>query len=366
MSTTTQSTTSNLAIKVWSRKAFSDSVKATLYGQLQGTTDRSIVQVKPDLKKDKGDRITFGLRALPQGIGVQDSETLEGREEALGFTDFSINLGEKRHAFSVEMNLSAQRTMFDVKAEANAALGEWLEDYIDTTFFEYLTGVGLAVDNNGAPTGLSKYHPRGALGGNALLAPSNDRIVYGGVGNTSRATLVASDVMTLSVLDKLAERAKLASPTMRKAQFNGKSCWVVILHPYQVNDIRSNTGTLQWGDIVKAGMMGGGADSFAGEVLGMYRDMLLIESVRIPTFGDGTAGNVRGARALFLGAQAAVVAHGNGTDNNGKLKLVEKMFDYDKYYGVAATLIWGIQRARFTNQSDFGCFMVDTAAAPHN
>lgn len=361
MSTTKFATSSNLAIKVWSRKAFSDAVKATTYGKLTGKSDRSIVQVKDELKKDKGDKITFGLRALPQGIGVQEDETLEGNEEGLDFKDFSITLGEKRHAIKVDLNLSAQRTMFDVRAEAKEALTEWLEEYLDTTFFEYLTGAGVGA------AGASKYHPSGALGGNALQAPSADRIIYPGTV-TAKNNMLVTDVMSLAVLDKVAEKLKLASPTMRKASFDGKQAWVVILHPYQVNDLRSNTGTGQWFDIQKAAMMGGKVSDnpIWTEALGMYRDMILIESVRVPTFTDyGAGSNVKAARALVLGAQAAVVAHGNDTDEKGKMELVERTFDYGKRYGVGVTLIWALAKTRFSSQSDFAVFALDTAAAPH-
>lgn len=367
MSTTTFTTASNLAIKVWSRKAFSDAVKATLYGKLTGQSDRSIVQVKSELKKDKGDRITFGLRSLPTGLGVQDDMTLEGNEEGLDFRDFSMFLGEKRHAIKVDLNLSAQRSMFDVRQEAKDALQEWLEDYLDTTFFEYLTGVPQGIYQGNA---VSKYHQYGPLGGNALLAPSADRIIYGGTGNTSPATLQATDTMTLAVLDKVAERLKRASPTMRKASFDGKNLWVVIMTPEQVNDLRSNAGTVQWADISKAQLQGGKENMFEGETLGIYREMLLIESVRAPTFygavtGYGAGNNVKAARAIVLGAQAAVVAHGNDTDGWGKMTLAERTFDYGKRYGVAVTMIWGMARTRFSGQSDFATFFIDTAAQPH-
>lgn len=376
MSTTSFQSSNNLAIKVWSRKAFNDAVKATLYGQLTGTSDRSVVQVKSELKKEKGDRITFGLRALPTGLGVQDDETLEGNEEGLVTTDFAINLGEKRHAIKVDLNLSAQRTMFDVKQEAKDALQEWIEDYLDTTFFEYLTGVPMGV-YQGNP--VSKYHKSGPLGGNALLAPSADRIIYGGTA-TAANNLQATDTMSFAVLDKVAERLKRASPTIRKAQYNGKLCWVVIMAPEQVNDLRSNASALQWADIKKAVIQGGGENAFEGEVLGMYREMLLIESTRIPTFygssingvagpnptGYGAGNNVKAARAVVLGAQAAVVAHGNDTDGWGKMKLAERTFDYGKRYGVAATLIWAMAKSRFNGQSDFAVFCLDTAAQPHS
>jgi hypothetical protein len=121
MSTTAFTSTSPHAIKLWSRKTFNDAVKATTYGKLIGKSDRSIVQIKDELKGD-GDRVRFGLRSLPAGIGVQEDETLEGNEESLDFRYFDLTLGEKRHGFQVDMNLSAQRTAFDVWAEAKDAL----------------------------------------------------------------------------------------------------------------------------------------------------------------------------------------------------------------------------------------------------
>lgn len=357
MSSTTFTSASAHAIKIWARKAFNDAVKTTLYGKLTGTSDRSIVQVKSELKGE-GDRVRFGLRALPSGLGVEEDETLEGNEEGLEFKYFDLNLGEKRHAIKVDLNLSAQRTMFDVRAEAKEALQEWLEEYLDTTFFEYLTGAGRGV------AGASKYH-KAALGGNSLLAPSSDRIVYGGTGVSAKASVTATDTMSLTTLDKLAERVKLASPTMRKANFGGKTGWVVILHPWQVTDLRKNTNTGQWLDIQKAAMMGGKItdNPLFSEALGMYRDFVLVESTRVPTFTDyGAGGNVSAARALCLGAQSAVVAHGKDTNDKGQLKMAERTFDYGKRYGIAATLIWGMAKSRFDGQSDFATFAVDTAA----
>ncbi len=359
MATTTFTPASPLSVKVWARKAFNDAVKGTLFGKLAGKSDRAVVQVKDEVKQE-GDRIRFGLRLLPTGDGVQDDETLEGNEEGLDFRYFDINLGEKRHAFKVDLNLSAQRSMFDVRQEAKDAVDEWLEDYIDTTFFEYLTGF-----TSVATKPFGKYHKSGYLGGNALLPPSADRIVYAGAG-TAHNTLLATDTMSLTVIDKCIEKVKLVSPTMRKASFDGKSQWVLIMHPYQVTDLRQNTSAGQWLDISKAATMGGEKGIFEGEVLGVYRETLLIESTRIGLFTDGGAGgNISGARALFLGAQAGVTAHGRDTDQWGKMKAVERTFDYGKRYGIGITLVWGIAKSRFNNQSDFGCMVVETAAVAH-
>ena len=357
MASTTFTATSPLAVKLWARKAFNDAVKTTLYGKLTGKSDRSIVQMRDEVKTE-GDRIRFRIRSLPIGIGVQDSETLEGTEEGLEYKSFDLNLGEKRKAFKVELNLSQERVMADVRSDMKDAVEEWTEDYIDTTFFEYLTGAGIGL------SGASKYHPSGALGGNTLLSPSSDRIIYGGAA-TSKATLVVGDIFNLSVLDKARERITRASPTMRKGNFDGKQMWVCILSPEQITSLRTNTSTGQWLDLQKAAMTGGKVSDnpIWSAALGVYNDFLLVESTRVPRFTDyGAGSNIEAHRAIILGAQAAVACHGVGTDDKGRLKVKEKEIDYGKHLGMGATFVWGLQKVRFADQSDFGVFVIDTAA----
>jgi N4-gp56 family major capsid protein len=109
----------------------------------------------------------------------------------------------------------------------------------------------------------------------------------------------------------------------------------------------------------------GDASPFFSEALGKYRDFILVESTRTPRFFNyGAGGNIQAHRAIVLGAQACVVAHGKGTNSMGRLALAERTFDYGKRYGVAATLIWGMAKSRFNGQSDFSTFSIDTAAAP--
>lgn len=367
MSTTTFTTNSSLAVKLWARKTFSDAVKTTLYGKLVGNSDTSIIQRKDELSKGEGDRIRFRIRTLEDGDGgAEEDQTLEGNEDGLDFSYFDMTLGERRKAFKVDLNLSEQRTMIDVRAEAKDAIEEWTQEYLDVTFMEYLSGAGFgaksaAIAAAGAYT--SRYHKlNGNLGGNAIVAPSANRQVFGGTGNTSAATVTVGDTMTLSVVDKIVEQAKRNSPTMRKASFDGKRLWVMILSPEQVTSMRSNTSAGQWLDITKAVLTGGGANLFEGEMIGIYRDVMFVESTRTYRYLGGAGGNVEIHRALFCGAQAAVTSSGGQTDGWGRMKLAERTFDYGKRYAVAATWIWGLAKTRFQNQSDFGVIAVDTAA----
>lgn len=371
MSTTSFATTNALAVKLWARKTYNDAVKTTLYGKLVGDGDNAIIQRKDELKKGEGDRVRFRIRALAGSEqGVEEDDTLEGNENGLDFSYFDLTLGEKRNAFKVDLNLSEQRTMIDVRAEAKDAIEEWTQEYLDVTFLEYLSGTGFGpisaspISATAFAAGVSsRYHVKtGNLGGNPILAPSVNRIVFGGTGNTSAATVTVGDTMTLAVVDKLVEQAKRNSPTMRKASFDGKRYWVLILSPEQVTSIRTNTSAGQWLDITKAQLAGGGKNLFEGEMIGIYRDVIFVESTRLVRYFGGAGGNVEIHRALFLGAQAGVTASGGKTDGWGRMKLAERTFDYGKRYAVAATFIWGVAKARFQGQSDFGVIAVDTAA----
>jgi N4-gp56 family major capsid protein len=356
MATTSFNTSHALTQKLWGKKAFKDSVKETLYGKLVGSSDRSIIQMKDDLQKSPGDRIRFRLRALPVGLGVDGDATLEGQEEGLSYSNFDLGIDMKRHAHKVDLGMNQQRVDFNLRDDAKEAQAEWWKEYIDTMMFEYLSGAATL-----------SYHGGATFGNNTSVAPSANRITYPGTV-TAKNTMTATDTMTLTMIDQCVEMAKLASPTMRKGKFGGTSKYVMVLHPYQVFDLRTNATAGQWLDIQKAAMQGGKVSDnpIYSEALGEYNGVILVENTRVPTFTDyGAGGNIPASRALFLGAQAGVCGFGRETKGATRMKWVEKKFDYDQKWGVSAGLIWGMQKTRFDGE-DFGVIAVDTAATSHS
>jgi N4-gp56 family major capsid protein len=153
---------------------------------------------------------------------------------------------------------------------------------------------------------------------------------------------------------------------MRAGSFEGKKKFICIISPEQVTALRQNTNTGQWLDIQKAAMQGGKVDGnpIMDGSLGIYNDFILVENTRVPQFNDYGSGQVQAHRALILGAQAAVVAFGHNADEKGRVKTKEKEMDYGKHLGIGSTFIWAMQKTRFADQSDFGVFCLDTAAAP--
>ena len=72
-----------LAVKLWSRKLFEESLSQTWVSKFIGKNANSLLCYQEDLKKSPGDRIRVGLRMLLSEAGIQGDGTLEGNEESL-------------------------------------------------------------------------------------------------------------------------------------------------------------------------------------------------------------------------------------------------------------------------------------------
>jgi N4-gp56 family major capsid protein len=98
--------------------------------------------------------------------------------------------------------------------------------------------------------------------------------------------------------------------------------------------------------------------------LGVWNDVLLIESTRVPQgVNSSTGAAVAGVRrAIFCGAQSAVIAWGRLGGTPRRFRWVEKQFEYDREYGVAAGFLGGIKLTQF-NGKPFGSIVISTTAA---
>jgi N4-gp56 family major capsid protein len=134
------------------------------------------------------------------------------------------------------------------------------------------------------------------------------------------------------------------------------------MNPWQEYDVRTATGTGQWLDIQKAAATAEGKSSpiFKGG-LGMYNNVVLHEHEGIIRFNDyGSGGNVEAARALFMGAQAAVCAFGS-PGNGLRFDWHEESRDNGNQAVITTSSIFGVKKVTF-NGKDFGLMAIDTAA----
>lgn len=320
--------------------------------KFMGEDSNSLCQIASDTSKGPGDRVRVILRMLLTGDGVQGDGTLEGNEEALTTYTDDVLIDQLRHAVRSGGKMSEQRIPFSVREEARMGLQDWWADRIDSWFMNQLAGSALS--GVGGATNRT--------GNQAVIQPSSNNVVIGVETKTTETSLnsnsvITANILTLSMVDELVRKAKTLSPQIRPIRINGSDHWVMFIHPDQTYDLRTasttNTGDTNWNLIQQNALAGGdvtGNPIFNG-ALGMYNNVILHESTRVPhggsTTGSGTLTNVR--RAIFCGAQASCMAFGRGYGSS-RMSWVEELFDYGNQLGVSAGLIGGLKKTVFNSQ----------------
>ncbi|UNE54960.1 N4-gp56 family major capsid protein [Bartonella machadoae] len=356
------------ALKTWARMLDAEVSKATPIAPLMGKGSNSIIQVKTETQKGKGDCITFSLRAQLAGRGVSEGETLEGNEEALQFLHDKLYINELYHGTRIpnEGTIDTQRTLFNLREEAKNSLSDWYADRLSLMFFIHACGYTA-----------NRLHFEGDLidldplyyGFNTPIAPSSKRIVRPDSKTKDEdLTEKAKHSFNLKLIDEAVQCAKLANPKIRPVRVNGESVYVLYLHPIQVTQLRTNTETGQWLDIQKAAYTGSRAKNpiFDGS-LGMYNGVILRESEHV-TNGVKSTDSTRVAgvrRAVLLGAQSVVMAFGKGYGDT-RYKIEEETFDYKREYGFGVHTIIGMKKTCFQmpgraqGAQDFGTIVIPT------
>lgn len=354
MAVTNYGVNANEAVKLWSRKLAREALKATYIQKFIGEGDDSVIQMRNDTKKGPGDRVRVTLRMQLTGDGVQGDNNLEGNEEALTtYTDdFVIN--QLRHAVRNAGKMSQQRVPFSVREEAMSGLRDWWSDRWDTWFFNQICGYTVQSD--------TRY-----TGNNTVTAPSAGRKIFATGSADETVNADNTKIMTLSLIDKAVEAAKVATPLIRPININGGKHYVMFLHPYQVTDLRTSTSTGQWLDIQKAAMSGGkvGENPIFTGALGMYNGVILHEAIRVTQGVHSTTGAAQTStrRAVLCGAQAGVCGFGQGHSFK-EYSWNEELFDYGNQLGVEAGCIGGLKKSIY-NSVDFGTITVSTYAVAH-
>lgn len=353
MALTTYGVNHPLARKAWSKRLMHEALYRTWADKFMGEGDTNVIQIKRELEKDTGDRISFGLRMQLSGPGTAGDSTLEGNEEDLGTYADSLMLDQLRHAVRSGGRMSEQRVPFSVRQEALDGLADWWADRIDTAFFNQVCGYTAVTD--------TRY-----TGMNAVTAPTASRRVFTEPGATADSDLDATgDTFSLAAIDIAVEKARTASPLIRPVRVNGEEFYVAVIHEYARTDLRQGAGAAQWFDIQKAAMQGGKVNDnpvFNG-ALGVYNGVIIHASKRVTQGENAGVPDIDVRRNVLLGAQAAVIGFGQG-HSGGEQRWVEKFFDYENQLGVSAGMIWGLKKTAF-NGVDFATVTISSYAVAH-
>ena len=346
-----------LAVQRYSAVLAAESTKASYFTSKfagVGADSMTPIQIHQELSSDAGDRINYDISMQIDAEGVQSDDILEGSEVALNFYSSSIYIDQERIGINCGGAMTRKRTLHDLRSVALKRMADWWAKNFDAQYFCYLSGA------RGVNTDYPFSTAWTGRAGNTLTALDSNHLVYGGSA-TAKNDLDANDGITLGLIDKLVAKAKsMEDMPIQPCKVDGVEAFILIMSPYQEWALRSATGEASFLAVQKAAA---GADGQANPLfkgaLGMYGGVILHAHPRVVRFSDyGNPATVPAARALFLGAQAAVAAFGSG-DAKQRYGWKETLDDRDNQLIITSNAIYGIRRNDF-NSTAFGVIGVDT------
>jgi N4-gp56 family major capsid protein len=328
MGKTTFSTSDALTKKLWDEKLFRDTVKESYFSRFMG--EGSIVTVKNELTKSKGDEITFGIRMRLSGAGVTDGQILEGAEESLTTYSDKVTLHQYRHAVRDNGALDRQRAMFSIDEESRSALADWGTEKIDQLAFDAILD---------SPTLIFYKTSAGSLST--------------ATASTAKTALTAADgKLTPAMVSYMKAYAKTGGGRtyvpLRPVKVNGKEHYVLLVHPDALYDLKIDPTYQQY--LREAEVRGSENPLFKGSVA-IIDGVVIHEHENCTIANDGGSGSVAWSKGVFMGQQALMWAWGQ------RVETVQKNFDYENEHGYAWGIIAGTNKPVF-NSLDYGSFGV--------
>lgn len=350
MAATTYLVGDSESVKRWEPALNREVLKKTLVGKWQSTSSSSPIQIKDEVQKGAGDRITIILRMQGSGDGRVGDDTLVGHGESITTHTQNILIDQLRHMFEDSGKMSDQRVSFNVQRESKDALADWWADRMDTILLLHLCGydVETRATHNGA---------------NTIVAPSSGRILRADRNSTDEAlTSATDDIFVVSDVDLMVNQAQIVSPAIRPVSIDGKDHYIMVLHPNQVRSLRDSDSV--WFGLMLAAIQGGKVSDnpiFTG-ALGVYDNVVFYSDSRIPqgVHSSTTTAVSNTRRAVLLGAQSACVAYGRGNGPN-RYNWFEDRYDMGNKYRVSAGAIFGVVKSIF-NSVDLSTIVYTTYA----
>lgn len=356
------------AVKKWSlllAAAINKSSYFTKKFMGEGKESRQPIQMVNDLESDAGDEVTVDLLMPMNMEPVVGDETLDGKEQQLKYYTDRLKIDQVRGGANLGSRMTRKRTLRNLRTDAKRVMSDWWKRLFDELFFIYLSGA------RGTQGGYIWPTDSPFFGVNPITAPDAMHQMYGGDA-TSKATVAADDIMSLRLIDRAVAKAETMGGdgtdeiSMLPIEIDGSEHYVMLMHTFQFDALKSDTSTGQWLDIQKAAAAAEGRDNpiFKGTE-GMYANTILHKHRNVVRFSDyGAGGNLPAARALFMGTQAAFISFGSpGTGL--RFDWTEESKDHGNYVAIGSNSIFGVKKATYKSKDssvarDFGVVAIDT------
>lgn len=333
-----------LTVQQWDNKFFTEYVQANRFAKYFGTNENSLIQVKQDLTKKKGDKLTFALVNRLSGAGVTGVSTLEGNEEDMATRSHALTVNKIRNGVRVA-EMDEQRSAISLRNAARATLKTWIMEQTRDDIIAALASIRTSASTATAFGSASQAQR------DAWLDDNNDRAIFGNeLGNTvatggtvaydysgSLDLIVAGDTLDADLVS-LAKRVALsANPKIRPIMIDGDEEWyVMFVNSQQYRDLKIDLKTSN----TDGRNRGNENPIFTGENI-LWDGVIVRHIADMGTLATTNTGAVAIAPAFLCGAQAVGVGWAKRTTS------VTETFDYGDKHGVAIEEIRGIEKLCF-------------------
>ncbi len=294
----------------------------------------AIIHVETTMETKPGKDVTFGLIMYDDEEGVLNNEVLEGQESPIDSHSQTVTLKRRRKAHRDEGEFEDQKFALKFRKEARAQLAMWIADILDKD---------CVVPLKASPTRTLRDDAAESFEINTSQA-------------TLKANLVDGDKISpagISAAKRLAIKPAGSSEVrIRAVNVKGKKYFVMFLHPDSAYDWKRNAEAAQ----AHRDALARGEDNpiFSG-ALGIWDGVVLQEHDKLDSWDDGGGGSIHYTQNIFCGAQALLMARCK------RPSWREKTFDYGDQVGIAAKMIYGVDKTVFDSE-DFGCMSVFSTA----
>jgi N4-gp56 family major capsid protein len=322
----------------WDDKFFTEYFQESLYASEFGTSQNSIIQVKEDLTKKRGDSVTFALANALSGAGKTGSETLVGSEEAMLTRSFKLTVTQRRNAVVVS-DYDEQLSAIPLREAGREVLMDWAQQNTIAQVEAALISI------NG-----TAYASADATARNVWLVDNSDRVLFGAAKSNNAANVHAdaitavdasADTLTASAVSLMKRIALSASPPVRpvRSASSGRRYFVMYANALSFRDLKSDSTITAAQREVSLKMQN--EKLFDGGDI--YWDGVIIKES--DTLGSAESGT--GASSIDVGAVLLCGAQAIGYGIAKRWNTVTDDTDYKDKQGVAVREFGGIAKLTF-------------------
>ncbi len=333
---------SGLTVSHWAETTFLEAKEKLFFAQkgMMGGADQ-IIHEQTELKNSPGDNITFQMLMKLDGDGVVGDAQLEGSEEALQYFTDNVTVDLLRNAVEEPGQMAQKRVRPNARKMSRTSLSTWDAERMERMIIKHMVG------------DTSETFPATAL------APSTNRRLYSGSGNTAESQIVdnQTDRMSVEEISRLKVAALTADVPITPLKVGGEELFVMLMHPWQIYDMKwGGTGSISalWRTAQQNARERAGSNPLFTGAVGMWDGVVIHEHRMLPVFTTGS-GSANVIRAPLLGQSAIALAFGSAPFWN------ERIIDYDNRRGVSYGKIFGVKKIVF-NSEDYGVYVVSTNA----